>query len=385
MTVPKILNATWPYFQKFLVYHGLEITPMFEHAGIWGGDQQKVSGFTDYNFLLDINRCFSNRPGGLVRDITGTVKFPFLTEPGLLWQTPVYNPSSLENCFFERVKQIEQQHQVVNLMWSGGIDSTAMVVAWLQYADQNTHIRIMYSIDSIKENTDFFMHLQTVDRIELVEIGGTVFYNNEFDGVEITGGGGDDITASVDQSFFEKHGWRTLQSKWQDFFWKQHADQNFIDFCERWFSASGREISTVLEARWWMYLNKLTPSVTVAKIVKKQNPAAISFFSDPQLVAYFYYRIDALFPTMSWHSYKQDFKNFIYKYHPDKHYQKNKCKVNSGGYKIFGDKSAILTGQESICVLSNLESIRTDHLPFLSKYEYRKKYGNSLDYLFEHA
>lgn len=382
MTKPKILSATWPYFQKFLTYHGLEISPTSSAPSIWGGNQQKVKGFTDYNFILDLNLCFSNSPSGLVRDVTGSVKFPFLTEPGLSWTIPTSNPD-LEFCFENRVKEIEKKYQTVNLMWSGGIDSTAMVVAWLKYASRYTCIRVLYSIDSIKENTNFFLYLETIKSIELVEIGGSTFYNNNLDGVEIHGGAGDFITASVDESFFKKYEWYTLQLPWKEFFWKKIPDQNFIDFCEQWFALSGRKISTVLEARWWLYLNKMGPSNTLAKIVTTESPLAISFFSDFKFVTYFYYRIDTLFSSTTWNSYKQDFKDFIYNYYPDQHYQKNKCKQNSGGYSIFADKADILNSKESICVLSDLEVIQTDHLPFLSNSEYRKKYNNRLDYLFD--
>jgi hypothetical protein len=382
MTTPKILSATWPYFQKVLTYHGLDISPMSDKPCTWGGDQQKVKGFTDYNFILDLNLCLSESPRGLVRDITGSIKFPFLTEPGLLWTIPTSNPN-LEFCFKNRVKEIEKNYQTVNLMWSGGIDSTSMVVAWLQYASCHTHIRVLYSIDSIKENANFFLHLQTVKHIELIEIGGRTFYNNNLNGIEIHGASGDYITASVDESFFKNYGWYTLQLPWKEFFWKKNPDQNFIDFCDRWFALSGREIFTVLEARWWLYLNKMGPSNALANIVTSESPAAISFFSDSKFVSYFYHRIDTLFSSTTWNSYKQDFKDFIYNYHPDEHYQKNKCKETSGGYSIFANKSAILNSNESICVLSDFKLIQTDHLPFLSNYEYRKKYNNRLNYLFD--
>lgn len=381
MTKPKILDATWPYFQKFLIYHGLKITPTSNNPDMWGGDQQKVKGFTDYNFLLDINSCLSSKPGGLVRDTTNSIKFPFLTEPGMLWRVPTTNPD-LETCFKSRVKQIEQNYQTVNLMWSGGIDSTSMVVAWLLFAEDSTKIRVLYTIDSIKENTGFFLHLQTVNRIELLEIGGSVFYNNNLDGVEIHGGGGDDITASIDESFFKTHGWWGLNTPWKDFFWKKIPDQKFIDFCEKWFSESGREVSTLLHARWWMYLNKMKPSTNRAWIVTKDSSTAISFFSDPMFVTHFYHRIDSLISFTSWNTYKQSIKDFIHNYHPDENYRINKRKENSSGYVIVRHKSTILHSKEYICIMADGELVRTDNLPFLSAREYRKKYGNQLDYLF---
>lgn len=380
MNEPKISRTTWPYFQKFLSYHGMKFEPTYAHPSIWGGDQQKFPGYKDYNFLTDINLCFSDRPGGLVRDRTGTIRFPFLTQCADDWHIPNQNPE-LEQCFFSRVKDIESRHSTVNLLWSGGIDSTAMVVAWLRFTSGQTRVRIFYSIDSIKENVEFFLHLKTVNSIELIEIGGSVFYQNDLDGVEISGGSGDDLTASIDESFYQVHGWRGLHSSWKDFFWKNKPDLDFIDFCEKWFAESGQEITTVLQARWWFYLNKMTPAGT-NRVAVKSHTMAETFYLDPMFLAHFYHRIESLIPSPFWTSYKISFKNFIFDYFPDQHYRDNKCKENSGGYTVFGSKARLLQRNEEILSLSDGTAVRTDNLPFLSQIEYRNKYGNTLDYLF---
>jgi len=380
MNRPKILTATWPYFQKLLQYHGLEFTTTYSDPCIWGGDLLKFSGFDDYNFLADINLCFSSRPNSVLRDCTDTIKFPFLTQSTGTWQIPTQVPD-LETCFFNRVKNIEADNSIVNLLWSGGIDSTAMVVAWLKFANKDTKIRVLYSIDSIKENSGLFLHLHNLPHIELAEIGGNVFYKNTFDGVEINGGAGDYLTASVDESFFKEYEWWGLNSPWQDLFWKKNPNQNFMDFCQNWFALSGRDISTVLEARWWFYLNKMIPAAP-SQIVTTTHVMSVSFFDYSLFKEYFYYNVNSLFASTSWNSYKQCFKNFIYDYHADDDYRNNKCKENSGGSTIFHMKKLLLNSKEEICTLSDGTSIKTKNMPFLSQYEYRQKYGHQLDYLF---
>jgi hypothetical protein len=340
----------------------------------------KFSGFDEYNFLADINLCFSSRPAGVLRDCTDTVKFPFLTQNAGTWQIPVQAPE-LETCFFNRVKAIEADNSVVNLLWSGGIDSTAMVVAWLKFANKDTKIRVLYSIDSIKENPGLFLHLHALPGIELTEIGGNVFYKNTLDGVEIHGGAGDFLTASVDDSFFKEYKWWGLNASWQDMFWKKNPNQKFMDFCEKWFALSGLDINTVLEARWWFYLNK-TPPAQPARIVTSTHSMAVSFFDDLLFKAYFYHNINSLFASTSWNSYKQCLKNFIHDYDANTGYRDNKCKENSGGVGIFYMKKLLLTSKEEICTLSDGTSIKTKNLPFLSQYEYRQTYGCQLDYLF---
>jgi hypothetical protein len=380
MNQPTISRVTWPYFNKVLAYHGMTFEFAHDHPSIWGGDQLRFPGYNDYNFLSDINSCFSNRPSGLLRDRTGTVKMPFLTESAAPWSVPTNNPD-LEHCFCSRVKEIEARHRTVNLLWSGGIDSTAMVVAWLKYTSGNNQVRIFYSIDSIKENVGFFLHLQDQKRFELVEIGGNVFYQNNFDGAEVSGGSGDDVTASLDESFYNAHGWRQLQSSWKDFFWRIKPNDDFIDFCERWFAQSGRDITTVLHARWWFYLNKMPPA-NRNRIAVKTDLMSETFFLDPGFLAHFYHQTESLIPKPSWTSYKISFKKFIFDYFPDQYYFNNKSKENSGGYTIFCNKAALLQKKEEICMLGDGTAIRTNNLPFLSCQEYRQLYSNTLDYLF---
>jgi len=383
MKIAKICRTTWPYFQKVLSYHSLKSINTHHDPDIWGGDQVKIQGFPEYNFLSDINSCFSDRPGGLIRDRTDSIKFPFMVESSEKWKVPT-KPVDLETCFFMRVKDIESKFDTVNLLWSGGIDSTAMIVAWLKNADPTTKIRILYSLDSIKENTSFFLHLHDIvdtKHIDLIEIGGTFFYRNQLNGAEVSGGSGDDLTASVDESFFNIHGWWTLQSSWKTFFWKKNPNQDFIDFCEKWFAFSGMEINTVLQARWWFYFNKCAPPGP-CRIVKNNTNGISSFFNHKLFGDFFSQNIDRLFRSSSWNTYKQDLKDYIYSYHADDEYRRYKCKENSGGYFIFANKSQLVNKQENIMELSDGTVIRTNHLPFLSEYEYRQQYQTQLDYLF---
>jgi hypothetical protein len=380
MKKPKILDTTWPYFQKVLGYHNLKISPTYHDPGIWGGDQVKIEGYPEYNFLLDINHCLSSRPSGQVRDRTNSIRFPFLIESSSTWTAPV-GKMDLDTCFEMRVNDIETKFSTVNLCWSGGIDSTAMVVAWLKHAKKTTKIRILYSIDSIKENANFFLYLQTIKNLDLVEMGGKVFYQNNLDGIEVHGGAADDLTASIDESFFETHGWWTLQSPWKTFFWKKIPDQSFIDFCEKWFAFSGLEIKTVLQARWWFYFNKCKPSGR-CNIIANDTDLRVSFYNHKLFDDYFSQNIDKLFYSSSWKSYKQSQKDYIHAYYPDDDYRQNKCKKNSGGYMIFSNKKQLIKKQEKIMELADGTSIQTNNLPFLSQHEYRGKYQDQLNYLF---
>lgn len=381
MTKAKIKHTRWPYFPKLLTYYGFEIEPTFHNPSHFGGNQYKISGYTDYNFLLDINSCLSTRPSNDIIDRTQTIIMPFKICPGRPWKKPVTNPK-LEDCFENTVKKIESKYNVVNLLWSGGIDSTAMVVSWLKHSKDSTTLRVMFSIDSIGENSTFFCHLGGLKRIELIELGGNTFMEKKFDGCFVSGAAGDDITASVDESFFNHLGYQGIQSLWHDFFWKKKPNKKFIEFCEKYFFLSGIKIRTVLEARWFFYAMCKYNYGSPLTLLSKTNTYE-SFFYNEIFENYFYHNIINLFGSDKWPDYKKIFKNYIFDYLPDYDYLNYKCKENSGNLLAFKDKEQFLNKKEYIFALNDGTLVNTDNLPFFSVYEYRKKYQNQFDYLFQ--
>lgn len=381
MNQPKIYKTRWPYFQKLLKIYKYDIQPTYHHPEHWGGNQQKIKGYQEYNYLLDINLCFSNRPSGDVLDRTQTIQMPFKMHPGRVWKNPSSH-FSLEQCFEKCVQRFESKYSTVNLLWSGGIDSTAMLVAWLKHAKHSTNIRIMYTITSIKENPGFFIFLKQFKKLELIEMGGSVYANEKFDGCFIHAGAGDDITASVDESFFEDLGYQGLQSSWKNFFYNKTKDKKFIEFCEKYFAYSGLKIESLLEARWWFYaMNKYQGSNPLT-LLSKTNEIE-SFFYDENFENYFYFNINNLFASQSWQSYKKLFKDYTFNLFPEKYYRDNKCKENSGNWSVFLNKDQFVKKKEYIMALTDGTLVSTDNLPLFSEYEYRKKYNNSLDYLFK--
>jgi hypothetical protein len=207
-------------------------------------------GFEHHNHLVKINSLFSTSPNFDLVDRTLTVSHPLKYYVDRPWQVPAAE-LSLEQAMEIRVRHIESTPGPINIFWSGGIDSTAVVTAFLKYSNDLSRIRILYSPWSTYEHPEFLNFIKQWPEIDCVDISGDVYMDQTFDGVFVTGDGGDEVNASIDHSFFSAHGADTLSMSWKDFFYKQCAQSEFIDFCEHYFSLSGRPISTVLEARWW--------------------------------------------------------------------------------------------------------------------------------------
>jgi hypothetical protein len=381
MNQPQIVKTQWPYFQKLLQYHDLEYSATSDSPDQWSGDQQKIKGFDQYNFLLDINLCFSTRPGNDVRDRTGQTKMPFqMYSPQ--WTPPVSMPESWEFCLNTRVNEIIKLNQKINLLWSGGIDSTAMVVSFLKQGHCLDQLRILHTVVSRKENPFFFLLLQQYPQIEVVEIGGNFYMDKILDGVFLNAAAADDLLASIDDSFWQNLGPAKGATPWKQYFFKKNNSVEFINHCEEFFARSGRPINTIIEARWWFYMIcKLAPA-SRNTVTQAPGQLTISFFNSKIFEDFMYYNTDKIIPDSEYRSYKKFIKDYILEFDGNPHYNKNKLKENSGQLGLFTKKRDILTNTQSIMRLSDGSRVFVDSLPFLSETVYRKKYGKSLNYLF---
>jgi hypothetical protein len=380
MTLPVIAKTEWPYFQKILQYHGLEYYPTSDMPDRSSGNQQKIHGFDQYNNLLDINLCFSTRPANDVKDRTGMTKMPYSIyyRP---WSMPEKEPDSFEQCLVDRVHEICQLGQKINLLWSGGIDSTAMVVAFLKTTECHSQLRILHSVTSRKENPFFFLLLEQYPTVDVFEIGGDFYMNQILDGVFVTAASGDELLASIDQSFWNNLAGDRCNMPWRDYFLRQ-TSVDFVNRCEEFFQRSQRPIDTVIEARWWFYLICKFNHAFRHNIMQDPSEKMLSFFDAKIFEDYMYFNTHKIIPNNNYNSYKQFIKDYIFEFDRNKFYQQHKCKENSGQLMLYTRKKDILKNQQAIMWLSDGTRISVDTLPFLNESIYRNKYGHSLDYLF---
>lgn len=381
MSLPLLSAINPEYIGKILDWRGVAHSPV--------GKLKKIQGFSDYNYLLDINSIFSKMPFGDIVDRTQTTHSPFKFEVQRPWSVP-------ENCLpFEQLMKNRVDHylrlgQLLNLCWSGGHDSTSVVVAFLQHAQDLSQLRILYSPHSVYENRNFFELLQKqYPQLVLLDISGDVYLETEFDGHFVTGHGGDEFTASLDRSFVAKIGINALYQPWKDYFYQVSQDQNLIDFSEKYFALSGKQINTLLDARWCFYslAKSQVYAVSDSSFLMNQplyNQRDVSgFFECDEFENYMYYHSDMILDRDRGYSgYKQFLKDYIYKFDQNEQYHANAEKQNSGQFMIYTNKKIRLLDNRWIFKLSDSTVVRTKNLPLLSQIEFDNAYGNSLDYLF---
>lgn len=370
------------YFKKLIDWKGYSVQPTL------GDGFFKIQGYTSYNALLSINEIFSTRPKPMPVDRTLHVNVPFKYKVRRPWKKP--GPEiSLEQALSLRVQSIIKQwpQEVINIFWSGGIDSTVTVNAFLANAPETSQLRILYTPYSCYEHPEYLEFLKKFPKVELVDLSGTVYLDTQFDGVFITGDTGDEMHASLDDSFFKTHGYNALFIPWQDFFRARNSDPNFLEFCEQYFSRSGLPIKTLLEARWWFYLNSKLNCVLFNKLPFWLDYNNFSFdrvqgfFDCEEYENHISYNVSSIIANENYSSWKQPLKDYCYKLDGCEMWRSTKAKVNSGQINLYINKKVVLKNLQWIAILEDGTRIHTPNLPWFSKTEFDRKYKTTLDYL----
>lgn len=373
----QILQLDPSYFDRVVADKNLKLEKV--------GDLCKIHGYNAYNYLIDINTLFSASPSGEPTDRTGNVRTPVKIYAGRSFETRD-QIIDIEQACASRVTDLELQNKMINVMWSGGIDSTAVVTAMLKHLRDLSQLRVIYSPYSTYEHPDYLEFLKRFN-VEIVDMSGTVYLDTFFDGFFVTGDGGDESHASIDDSFFQAQGFSGLVRPWRDFFWQHKPDQEFMDFCEQYFSRAGQEISTVLEARWWFYINSKYRCILNRKLhfwidyPGFDMNLVVGFFDCDQFECYIRHNLDRIIRPAGYHTWKQDLKDYCTKLDGFDHWAQTKSKVMSSQITLYAAKKRAMKDLHSLYVLTDGQIIRTPNMPLFSIRELYALYGNSLDHL----
>lgn len=350
------------------------------------GSIHKISGFDNYNQLVDINALFSTAPAFAPVDRTAQNFNPFCTWIDRAWTVPTQT-RSLEQALEIRVRDLCQRGEKINLMWSGGIDSTAMVTAFLKHAPDFKQLRILWSPWSTYEHPGYLEFLSKYP-IETMDTSGTVYLDQPLDGIYLTGEGGDELTASIDQSFFEAHQ-HSLHKPWKTWFTQQGATDQLIDWAEENFLQCCRPMETVLHARWWFYAAYKNSSIIRYKMQwlfdfpSFELDRLQGFFNCNEFESWVYWDIESVIPGSEYRHWKQPLKDYCFALDGFGHWRETKTKHGSFQIVSYINKKIALKNQYWIALLSDGSRLSTPSLPFLTQKEWSHLGDQS--YLFNHA
>jgi hypothetical protein len=282
-------------------------------------------GDSAYQKLHALNKCFSSRPYGLQQDITGHINHPFNIKTKTPYEYGIETRSFGNLCLDTAARIYNSTDRDIAVLWSGGIDSTAVLVSIMQTVPTERLI-VVCNQASIKEFPSFYDQkirgqVRIMSTKELFAARKDVFI--------VSGDGGDTVWGVIDESFWGKSS-HVIHQPWQDHINRDILDD--IDFVEEFCSWSGRPIKTWLELRTWFYL-----------CAKWQDKCMRIYYLWSDLTdkdAQAFYDVDGSFQcwTMNnldkiigktWEEYKMPAKQFIYDFHNDNDYFRHKSKVNS--------------------------------------------------------
>lgn len=246
----------------------------------------------------------------------------------------------------------------LEVLWSGGIDSTAATLALLETKSSNQALTITCTQESIAEYPLFFDRYK--EFCNLVEKKD--FMNPSYltpDHIIITGDVGDQIFGSI--SLFEIGGFELKDMPWTDLFslddpfkqsqlsapagsrpkmpWDEKEQSVFIETMKDHCSACPFEITTYFDFLWWLnFTFKVNYTTLRIPIMVAQENLKDSTNIDLSKRKAFYLNDDFQKWSLSNHnekigntytSYKQPAKDFIFSINGDEEYRKNKTKEAS--------------------------------------------------------
>ena len=372
MPKPLLLSVNPEYFYRILDWKNQPYQQV--------GNLVMVQGFDRYNQLIKLNAVFSTLPTGDPIDRTQTVTGPFNFAVPRPWRLPSES-LTLQQVFERRVNQLLSTQQQLNICWSGGTDSTALLSAFLMHATNLDQLRVLYSPFSLYENREFFEYVQkNFPALQWLDISGDVYLHTVFEGILINGHGGDEFTASLDQSFFESLGPDGLRQPWQNLI----TDSTLMEFCQDYFALAQRPVETVLEARWWFYAATKNSCLCPKDSILSATATTIAFYDCYEFEDYVWNNTDQIMSGPEYKDYKKFLKQYIYDFDKNSHYYYHARKSNSEQLDWYVKKKTHLLGQQWIAYLSDRTVIATPNLPLFSQLEFERTYGNSLEYLFNH-
>jgi len=358
----QLFETRW--FKKLLNYYGVH------------GEMYQWTGYEELSQLYRINQMFSSSPWGEIVDRMSLTKYPFQVHVRLPWQ--IQNSTAyLETLCQEEVNEIVLKNPgPYNIYWSGGIDSTLVLVSFMKSVSASL-IKVYGNSGSIQENTWFYEKYirPNVEFFDSVTV-------TPSEGVIISGDCGDTIWAVLEsEHIFGSKISEYIYKPWIEWFHHCDTNENFLEFANTFMSRAGRPINTLLEARWWFYMICKSQSKAVLKLWLPTKSKIINFYESQRLESWAWRNLDNIIKGKDWKSYKWPAKNIIYNFDHNKDYQKNKTKEYSNQlHKIMQARSIGLKDPLFITNINDGPVIKS--VPFWSEKVYQQQYKNQYDHLF---
>lgn len=229
--------------------------------------------------------------------------------------------------------------RVVKVFWSGGIDSTAALIALMKAADATDRrelLRVMLSVESMHEYPRFFQdHIKK--KFKTVPVTHPLPTFLDPSAINVTGEHGDQLFGSWLLEPYVKGGSSVLD--YQDMLplvltehlGNRHRAEQVMKFLEPQFAASPVPLKSLFDCFWWMSFSLKWQQVALRlqvfrnEEVFKLHQAIVHFFRDSRFQVWSLANPNAR-RALSWADYKAPAKEYILRYTNDFDYYRTKRK-----------------------------------------------------------
>ncbi len=248
------------------------------------------------------------------------------------------NSIDIEAASYKRSLDLIKTNKPLYVLWSGGIDSTFVVVSLLLAGIHKEQLYIVCNQDSIKENYNFFKLLQPLSNIVSTENTIQKLKYSSIDGLILSAEHGD-LLYGYDFSS------EMLQIFGQDYLNQPATRENITKFFTHkkmsiesancWFDIfvesakmSNRPIKTTYDFSWWVGFNwRWQYALEKFRMRFLTLPNSTTFFSGIDMQNWAVYHEQPKLTCLK--DFKPEYKQLIFKYNKDEDYLNNKIKHES--------------------------------------------------------
>ncbi len=252
---------------------------------------------------------------------------------------------SFEDIIHNQCQRIWDMNRPVRLWWSGGIDSTTILIGFLQTKKPEDNLIVYMSKISEWENPNFYERLKKMDDVTIQwNTKENIWdFSNWNDGtINVTGEPGDPFYGT----FVVEHHIDDLNTPWQDMFkWEDinfvfreddyrcnYHRPKFMEFAEYYASKCPIPCVNAFDFTWWLAFAIKWQWISHRIFPHLPNPSAwynmISFYDDADIQRWSIVNHD-LKHKGTWQTYKWPSKEYIYNFTKDAEYRDNKTKYKS--------------------------------------------------------
>lgn len=236
-----------------------------------------------------------------------------------------FNKSYEEICM-ERAKYFIDTNKHITLCWSGGIDSTTALAAFLKCGIKKDQLTVIGNMKSLKEHPRFFKNYITkLDRFFCIE--NPMYHIKNDGGLVITGEHNDQIFGSIITIDLFKKGLLKFEDPYE-----KHINGKFLELMKPIMNKCPFKLETIQDFYWWLSFCLKWQDVKVRIVNYFSNPRIIenthTFFESTDFQQWSLNNNDKKIGR-DLESYKMTAKEFIFEFDKDYDYLKYKTKIGS--------------------------------------------------------